>query len=129
MPVAQNFSNLPNIHHRRTGDTLPDYVVNVYDETGAPLNLESPSPPSGVVFTMRAGDDSLKVDRQAAMLEVGEDGSTKNRLRRVFDSADIDEAGIFSAEFEITYASGKRTFPTDPKQKLEIQIHSDLDAT
>ena len=128
MPSAQRFSDLPNVHHRSRGDTLPDYVINVYSATGAPTNLELPAPPTGITFTMRSGDDILKVDSQTATLEVGEDGTTKNRLRRVMAAGDVDETGVFSAEFEVTYAAGKRTFPTDPIQKLEIQIHDDLNA-
>lgn len=127
MPGPQLFSNLPNIAHRRRGDTLPDYVVSVFDEDGTPTDLRLPSTPSAVTFTMRAGDDSLKVSASAAVLETGADASTYNRLRFTFSSGDVDEAGTFSAEFELTYASGKRTFPADPKQKLEIQIHDDLD--
>ncbi len=128
--MAQQFTDRPQVSHRRQRSTLPNYVIDVFDkETGVPLDLEVPSPPSAIVFTMRAEDGSLKVDREAAqILEVGADGTTKNRLRYIFVTADVTETGTFLCEFELAYAGSQiRTIPESPLMKLVQEIHDDLD--
>lgn len=115
--------------HRRRGDRLPDYVLDVLDDRGAPVDLMVPSTPV-VRFTMVGADGSIKINRAAGLLQPGADAVTTNRLRYMFALADVDEQGRFLAEFELDYgASGNRTFPADPVQRLVINIHTDLDNT
>ena len=109
----------------RRNDRLPVYEVDVLDADGQPVSLGGAT----AVFTLRARGGTLKVDRQAATIVVGDDGSTFNRLRYSWGLTDTDTAGRYLAEFEVTIGGLKRTFPSGPAQSLVIEIHDDLDAT
>lgn len=111
----------------RRNDTLPPFQVDLYDESGDPIDL---SAASSVVFTMRADDQTLKIDRVAASVVVGADGSTQHRLQYDWVTGDTDTNGRYAAEFEVSFAGGaKRTFPASRKAKLEVVVHGDVDAT
>lgn len=115
------------VHYRRN-DTLPVLRVDVLDEFGDPLALDDPSAPSDVFFTMVAEDSSIKVDRQAAQLVAGIDGSTLNRLEYAWQVGDTDTSGRFRGEFELEYGGPKRTVPAAKRQRIVIMIADDFDA-
>ena len=76
------------------------------------------------------GDASLKINRQAGSVIVGEDGTTLNRMRYEWAAGDTDTPGEYEAEFELTFPGGlKRTFPASEKQALIVLVHDDIDAT
>lgn len=128
--MAQQFTDRPQVSDRRKRSTLPNYVVDVFDkDTGAALDLHVPGVPSAILFTMRAADGTIKVNRQAGTLIVGADGIIFNRLNYAFATADVTEAGTFLCEFELEYAGSQfRTIPESPLMKLVMKIHDDLDA-
>ncbi len=120
--------NIPDQFGLRRNDTFPSYQINLYDPTtGDPLILENVS---GVVFTMRRRDGTLKIERVAAVVVVGPDAVSMNRLKYNWVSGDTDESGTFAAEFEVTFTGGtKRTFPPTPDQEMVVRIYDDKDAT
>jgi len=123
-------SDRPEVFHLRRNDRLPAYEVDVFDaDTGSPVGLGGQT---AIVFTLRAKDGTLKLNRVVATLIVGSDAVTLNRMRYAWAAGDTDTSGRYLAEFELSYGAPaqKRTFPADPdNQKLEILIHDDLDAT
>ncbi len=122
--TVRGVPNIPKPFFLRRNDTLPLYQVDVFDVEGEPVDL---SAASAVLFSMRGPgrDQTLKVSLQAATVEFGPDGSTKNRLQYVWAAIDTDTSGTFLAQFELTFPSGKRTFPPTKEQALKVVIDDD----
>jgi hypothetical protein len=124
--MAVGVPNIPDEFHLRRHDRYPFYEIDLYNLCGTAL---APTGYDEIVFTMRARDGTLKVNRATALLVVGPDGSTYHRLQYRWLDGDTDTPGRYTAEFEILFTDGKkRTFPSIPtKQPLVINIHDDLD--
>ena len=118
--------NIPAPFEIRRNDTLPVYEVDVYDKDGQPVGLTDVDE---IVFTLWAEDGTVVLDREAAVVAAGTDAVTLNRMRYLWGATDTDTSGRYTAEFEVTFNSGKkRTFPASPDQELVILIHDDKDA-
>lgn len=117
----------PDAFHIRRNDRLPAYLVDVYDEFGEQVDL---SASTSVVFSMRAQDGTLKVDRVAASVVAGPDGSTLSRLQYSWGATDTDTGGRYLGEFELTFPGPLlRTFPASRNTKLVVHVNDDIDAT
>ncbi|EEX09645.1 hypothetical protein SL1157_1689 [Ruegeria lacuscaerulensis ITI-1157] len=63
---------------------------------------------------------ALKIDSPAAV------DSAQNILSYQWDAGDTDTAGVYRAEFEVTYSDGKiETFPNS--EYIQINVLEDLD--
>lgn len=122
--TVRGVPNIPKPYFIRRNDTEPPYQVDVFDSDGEPVSLAGAS---SVLFSMRGpgNDATLKVNLQVATTEIGPDGTTKNRLQYIWQVGDTDLSGTFSAQFEATFAGGKRTFPPASAQALKIIISDD----
>lgn len=89
----------------KRGDTSPalEYTLGIHAEGGAVLAG------AAATFHMKAlGGSAAKVDAAATITD--DDGV----LVYEWDAADTDTAGVFLAEFEVTYADDSvETFPGD----------------
>lgn len=99
----------------KEGDTSPALLYTLsptVDLTGAT-----------VVFNMRLrSDGSVKVNRAAAVIVSPATGGV---VRYDWDADDTDTAGIYQAEFEVTYAdSTVETFPNNGF--IPVQIGGDI---
>lgn len=122
--TVRGVPNIPKPFFLRRNDTLPLYQVDVFDVEGEPVDLAAAS---AVLFSMRGPgrDQTLKVNLQSASVELGPDGSTQNRLQYTWAAADTDVSGTYLGQFELTFPSGKRTFPPTSTQALKIVIDDD----
>ena len=90
----------------KQNDTRPKLVVTLLENYGevdeAPIDLTTAT---SVKFLMRAQDappsDPPKVDAAAAITT-----AASGLVTYTWDAADTDEAGVFEAEFEITWGDG-----------------------
>ncbi len=122
--TVRGVPNIPKPYFIRRNDTLPPYQVDVFDTDGEPVDLAGAS---SVLFSMRGpgNDQMLQVNQQTAETVIGPDGTTENRLEYEWQSGDTDRSGTFSAQFEATFAGGKRTFPPASAQALKIVVSDD----
>lgn len=75
-----------------------------------------------VVFNMKTTGGVSKVNRGAATI-VGD--PTLGIVRYSWLAADTNTAGLFNAEYEVTYANGKiETFPND--SYIRVKVTEDL---
>lgn len=91
--------------HKR-GDRLPSLQTTLKDENGAAVNLTGTT----VRFKMRAYGQSgtPKVDQPATTVD-----AVGGIVRYDWALVDVDTSGWFEAEWEVTYADGRKaTFPT-----------------
>lgn len=101
----------------KRNDLLPTLDVTLEAPAGTPVALTGAT----VKFIMRLpGAASAKIDSAATVLDA--DAGT---VRYTWTGANTDTAGLYQAEFEVTFAGGaKRTFPEN--EYLYINILPDL---
>jgi hypothetical protein len=90
----------------KRNDTEPDVDYTLTDEDGAAVNLAG----ADVQFHMRfAFDNTVKVDEPATVAD-----EAAGEVRYEWQQGDTDQAGVFEAEFEVTFSDGEvRTYPND----------------
>lgn len=105
-------------HVMKKNDGLP-YLKRTLVDSNGPVDL---SGYTAAKFFMRPwGSDTLKING-VALTEVN---AAAGEFEYRWVAGDTDTAGIFSGEFEITLAGGKKlTFPNG--RRLRIHILSDL---
>ena len=97
----------------KRNDTAPSYAVLL--DTGVSLATATVK----FIMTLK-GETTPKVDAAALVI----DGPTGS-VRYDWVAGDTDEEGIYDAEWEITYANGrKQTLPDD--DYLEVIVKADL---
>lgn len=103
----------------KVGDQEPPISATLEDEDG---NAKDLSNASGVDFHMKDPKaDSAKVDADATIEGDGSNGEVSYS----WAAADVDTAGDFEAEFEVTWSDGDtETFPKDGY--LDIRILESL---
>lgn len=101
----------------KRGDQLPALVVILKDATGAVVNLTGAT----VRFIMvNRYDGSPVIDASATVVD-----AAAGKVAYSWDAGETTVSGFYSAEFEVTFASGlSRTFPNDTN--IQIQITDDL---
>ena len=103
----------------KKNDTRPELAIQIIDEsTGNPLNLAGAT----AVFSMKDRSGVLKINRASANIFDAVNG----KVKYTWQAADVNTAGIFRGEFEVTFAAGaKATFPSDGD--IVITILEDVD--
>jgi hypothetical protein len=116
------------------GDTRPRLVFTLRDTDGTPIDVSA----AEVRFKMRTiGSTTLKADVICANLSglLQDDGTilydppynvsgVGGRIRVDWSASDLDTAGRYEAEIEITYNDGTKQTVYD---KIPVTIRSDLD--
>jgi len=107
----------------KAGDLEPSALVELTSQ-GRPLNV---STASSVRFIMRAhGATTPQIDAAAVKID---DGTVSKRglVRYEWQSGDTDDAGTYSAWFEVVWSAGRsQTFP--PIGAMTVKIEADPDA-
>lgn len=107
------------IHRRPKGDRAPALTLQALDLAGDPLDLTGATSP---VFLMRLiGSSTNKVNRAAATIVDAATGVVSYS----FAAADVDTAGTYRAEFEVSLSGLPLTIPGDD-QELHVVIRDDL---
>lgn len=99
----------------KRGDREPA-ITRQLMQSGAPIDLTGAS----VKFLMR-GDDGLKVDAAADI----DDDPTTGIVTYEWAAADVDTAGVYKAEWEVTRAGRTLTVPTN--DYIKVTVVADLD--
>lgn len=101
----------------KQNDTTPPYVVALKDvisdvETTVDLTLAS-----SAKFLMRqAGGSTVKVNATATISD-----AANGEVTYTWGTADLDTAGNYDAEVQITWASGKvETFPNSTYNRIRV---------
>lgn len=86
------------------------------DENGSPIDLDG----STVAYTMKhQRTRELKIDRASATL--ADQDVYPGEIYYAWDDADVDTAGTYIEEWEITYSdTTKETFPASGEQRVLI---------
>lgn len=102
----------------KRNDTLPQMSAVLRDEQGQPVDLTDAT----VRFHMKSVDgDTPKIDREGQ--SVGD--PTTGRVTYDWTTEDTDEAGVFFAEWEVSFAGGDQaTYPNDGY--YVVQVLADL---
>ena len=102
----------------KRGDTSNDLQVTLTDDDGTAVDVTGAT----IVFNMKhVNSNTLKVNRGAVTLVTPASGIVKY----VWSAANVNVAGKYRGEFEVTYANAKvQTFPND--SELMIEIRDDL---
>jgi hypothetical protein len=97
----------------KQGDVLPVITTQCLDENGAAVNLTGAS----VRFLMRPQRQAaIKVNALASITTAAE-----GRAKYEWQSGDTDRAGTYEAEWEVTFADGKKsTFPNDGYNTIAV---------
>lgn len=91
--------------HRKVGDTSSLTVKLTANDADALLGSAKK-----VIFTMSVSDDAEPKAEGLAQIVTASDGV----VRYNFDEAEVDKAGIYAIEWEVTYEGGAtQTFPID----------------
>jgi len=115
---------IPKVFYIKRNDLSPDYIVDVFDNEGEPVNLAGAT----AVFSMKGITvETLKIDSQAATVEDGGEG-VFNRLRYTWSVGDTDTSGKYNVEFQVSIGGRPRTYPSNPDQNLQVKITDDLNA-
>ena len=100
----------------KRGDTRSAIKAMLKSPEGAPVNLTGAS----VRFIMVSLSGAPKIDRQIDALD-----ASGGLVLVAMESADVDTAGVYRGEFEVTFPDGrKETYPND--DYLVISIVPDL---
>lgn len=106
------------IHRRVRNDRAPALTVQAVDLAGDPLDLTGAASP---VFSMQLiGATTKKVDRAAATIVDAATGI----VRYSWAALDVDTAGTYVAEFEVSLGGLPLTIPGDD-QPLHVVIRPD----
>lgn len=106
-------------HRRVRGDRAPALRLQALDLDGDPLDLTGATSP---VFSMRLiGSTTLKVNRAAATIVDAATGV----VSYAWAAGDVDTAGTYLAEFEVSLGGLPLTIPGDD-QPLHVVIRSDI---
>lgn len=102
----------------KQNDTSPSIKVQFLDSDNIPVNITG----SVIKFKMTNYNSGENVVDKAAVISDGEDGTAYY----LWDAVDTSIAGLFKAEFEVTYTDGYvETFPNDGY--ITVSIQDDLD--
>lgn len=106
----------------RTGDTASPLVVVPRDDAGNPVEMGG----ADVVFAMApAAGGELVVEQPAEVVNGA--GDEPDRLRYDWQSGETDDAGLYLAEFRVTYADDEvQTFPNEGA--IVVAITADVGA-
>lgn len=106
--------------HIKVGDLEPAIEATLEDGEGNAVDIENAT---AIEFHMRLpGATTAKVDAAATKLQVGDgnDGS-KGKVRYAWIAGDTDTAGLFNAEFEVTFPGPRlSTIPNDGHLLVEV---------
>ena len=107
----------------KTGDVGKVIRSVLRDENYEPVNLEQAAQVRFNMATYREG--TPVVDAAGAIEQTDiippEEGGTLGKVRYAFQAPDIDEAGIFSGEWEVTWNDGSvTTYPTPGYLKIRV---------
>ena len=99
----------------KKNNTSPIIQATLKDAFGNAINLNAAT----VKFQMQElGETTLKIDATAEII----DPATSGVVRYAWTGTDTASAGIFKAEFEVTYNDGrKETFPNEDFVTVLIQ--------
>lgn len=96
----------------KQNDTAPALDAILARQNGEAVNLTGAS----VKFMMRLGVASPKVNTSATIVN-----AASGLVRYSFTAANTDTAGVYDAEFEVTYADATvETFPNDGYFKVTV---------
>lgn len=95
----------------KVGDTLPMLQQTLRNDQGIPLNLAGGT----VKLRMREPGQALKVNASAAVLD-----APNGVVRYQWVSGDLDTAGLFDAEWAVTYGTDVETLPANGFVKVLI---------
>lgn len=103
----------------KVGDRLPAYTDQLIDHDGNPVDLDDAS----VRFVMRPlGEADVKVDAAGEVVTDGDTTPADGWVRYWWATEDLDTAGIFLAEWQVTFADLRtQTYPGDRQLVVEVQ--------
>jgi hypothetical protein len=105
VPKGNGFADV----RMKVGDTLPVLRQTLRNDAGAALDLTGAT----VQFRMREPGQALKVNAAAAILD-----APNGVVQYTWLSANTDTAGLFDAEWAVSYSSNVETVPANGYVKL-----------
>lgn len=109
---------MPEIMNIKRKDRRPSVTMQAFDAAGNPVNF-GPNATAKFIMTRR-GDTTPTVNAPAAIVD-----AALGKLQYDWIEGDTDKAGVYNAEFEVTYGDGRKlTVPNF--EYLLIIIHQDL---
>lgn len=98
----------------KQNDTTPNLEVFLKDDKGRAVNVTGAT----ILFHMRnAADNTAKVSSGSVTIVT----ATSGRVRYNWSASNTNTAGIFDAEFQVTFSGGGiETFPNDTYIKVVI---------
>ena len=103
----------------KKGDLLPVITATLKDANGAAVSLTG----TAKFIMRRVGATAAKVNAAAAI--DGDQVNNKGKVSYTWAGTDTDTAGVYEAEWEVTFTGGKKqTFPNP--EYLVIRITDDL---
>jgi len=101
----------------KQNDTSPSILTTLIDGDGLVVDITGNL---GVTFHMRDSEGIVVIDTAAVVVD-----ASSGLVRYDWLAADTDTAGVFQAEFEVTYVDGRiETFPN--ASYIEIIITDDI---
>lgn len=95
----------------KQGDTRHAIRATLKTVDGVPIDLTG----AKIIFKMSNRYEGLTINREAAY-------ETDGKVHFVFEGAETDKAGMYEAEFEVTYTDGRvETFPHSGKIQVYIE--------
>jgi hypothetical protein len=107
----------------KQNDTAPSIAATLKDSGGLPVDLTG----AQVKFIMATRPNGAQVEHDAAKVDAAASivDAAAGEVRYDWQATDTDTAGVFDAEWEVTYASGAvETFPSG--EYLIIKVLEDL---
>lgn len=107
----------------KTGDIGKVIRSVLRDEDYVAADLEDAA---SLKFNMATYREAIPVVSATAAIDqvditIPEEGGTRGKVHYAFQAADIDEEGIFSGEWEVTWTDGsKTTYPTPGYLKIRV---------
>jgi hypothetical protein len=108
VPGRKGFADL----RFKVGNTLPVIRQTLKNDVGTVLDLTGAT----VQFRMREPGQALKVNRAAVVID-----APNGVVQYAWQTGDTDTAGLFSAEWAVTYGSDVETVPADGFCKILIE--------